>query len=259
MNEKTKKAVCASVWAAFMMVACYLTISIIPMSANSALSTEASMLLAAEIGLLAISLTILTIVLRLRKQMFEPLTTSQNINMPKLKVPKIKKAIMATFLTILVATSAYAAVWMLTVKVPVLYKEPLAIWFSDETALPTWYPLHQHFGSNFTTPPVNLTNGAFDVYVNATNNGRRNVLLTVNITAYNITTSEITALIGFNVTGDGINLESWGSVEFGVLVHAGETVSGTITYLLSNNSPLGTGALTDLQIVWRLSRSEPSG
>jgi len=65
MDEKSKKAVYAYVWTVLMMMACYLTASMMPFSATT-LSTEATLLLT-EAVLFAISLTILTITLKVYK------------------------------------------------------------------------------------------------------------------------------------------------------------------------------------------------
>jgi len=71
------------------------------------------MLLAVEIVLLAVSLIILTVVLKLRRQMLEPLTTTP------IKLAKVKKALTATFLTMLLATTCYAAtIYLATIISP---------------------------------------------------------------------------------------------------------------------------------------------
>jgi len=163
-----------------------------------------------------------------------------------------KKLAIVALALIFCISVASAVVWLLTVKVPVVYEEPLEIWFSDETTT-EWYRLE--LGQEHTLPAVNLTSRTFETCNNATNNGKRDVLLTVNITAYNKTSGEITNLIGFNVTGEGLNLEEWGTIEFSGIIPAGETVSVTVTYLLSNNAPYPDPG--DFEIVWQLFRSEP--
>jgi len=67
MNEKSKKAVYASIWTLFMALACYLTITIMPTLPTNTLSVEFT-LIAIETALLIISLLILTVALKLRKQ-----------------------------------------------------------------------------------------------------------------------------------------------------------------------------------------------
>ncbi len=161
-----------------------------------------------------------------------------------------KKIGLAVLALIALLATVSAAVWLLTVKVPVVYKDPLEIWFSDETTS-EWYPLE--LGKEHILPAVNLTYRTFETYNNATNNAKRDVRLTVNITAYNKTDESITDLIGFEIDGR----KYWGTVEFSSVVPAGETVSKTVTYILSWDAPSFDTASPDFEIVWQLFRSEP--
>ncbi|MCS7124527.1 MAG: hypothetical protein NZ932_03830 [Candidatus Bathyarchaeota archaeon] len=252
--EKQRKAIYATIWTILMAIACYATITLMPSVITPSIPPEWSLILFIEVTLLSISLIILTMALKLRKETFKATLPTNQI---PFKLSKVKKTLIATVLTMLLAASVYATIWLLTVKVPVVYREPFEVWFSDETNPNRWYPLHQHFGQEVTLPPANLTNRAFDIYLKFTNNGKRAVTITVNITAYNVTTKEITPLMGFQIQSSNLTDFKWGTIQFSVTVKAGETVNGTVTYHLSNNAPLFQNQ-PNMEIAWKLWRSEPT-
>ena len=140
MNEKSKKAVYASIWTLFMALACYLIITIMPTLPTNTLSVESYTLIAIEATLLIISLLILTVALKLRKQIIS------EVNIQPIKLTKIKKALTATLLTMLLATTTYAAIIHLaSITSPPVTVERIDGYFQFSLDNATWQDAQDYF------------------------------------------------------------------------------------------------------------------
>jgi len=178
-----------------------------------------SIVVATEIVALAVSITVLAIALKLRREIHASTTTSENFTMPQMKMAKAKKAIFATLLTILLAATAYAfIVWTWQTRITVM--EP----FKITTNLPE---------------SVELYPGNYSYWINVTNYGGE----TLNATLY----YSVVVKQNCDITIEPTNGTSY-------TVEANETVSIPVTITVSVDGYPKNGTAI---IYWWIDRQPP--
>jgi hypothetical protein len=103
------------------------------------------MLLTTEIAIFAISLVILIIVLNLRKENSHSSVTPENFDVPQIKMTKITKAMFAILLTILLATTTYATLFLIKYSPQIKVSRVIngKFEFSNDTV--TWVTAYENY------------------------------------------------------------------------------------------------------------------
>lgn len=195
----------------------------------------------------------------------------------------------AVALMLVIGTVAGAAIWILTVEVPVEYDEPVDVYYSSEdmidgrnTTVPQgdadWVgPLNLR--ETRRTNPSDLTYGTLHDYLRAENpsNGKNPANLTVEIQAYNDTDAE-TEEIGFVVINETLagpqDIDNWqytnenrtaavyngttypveyGYTQFNHSLNQGEMVNYTVINVVAEYDDAGNNVnVNGYEIVWDL-------
>lgn len=177
---------------------------------------------------------------------------------------KRKTALLALVLILCLTNLVTAAVWLLTIRVPIDYAEPLEFYATDESVGFEYWEKFEVPGT-YETESINITEFVYEdrYMVNNTVGKALGVRVTVqaffsNGTATNLIGFNASQLDGAEIITEGITLPylSYGGLTIEFVIPAKTTATATMFYVLHGDIPPPQGD-TGFYALWTVERFEP--